>query len=358
MRREWKEHKYIRKEGNRYIYPEDLKKSSRQGGKLVSTMRDANGNLVKVRGSSATNTIANTSNRYDRSSGERMSPSEYKTRQQDGSLDRMRGQTIQEAAKKQGQYSMNMMRQEKAAQQVQRPVQKQTMVSTPANLSKRTTSQNGTVSTAASQAMARAGYNGPIKRPQNQNVKSVQKKVETKETKTPDKTTKTTTSTLTTTDDDKKKTTTTKNTSTSSGTSSSGSSKTSSSSSSSSGTTKSSGSGSRSGGGSVSKSSGIGGYSGAKSSSSKSSYKASSGGSSGGSSNADAEEAAEIKEKLANRDLDIDSLSKSAIDILSDSLGGLLDSGKIQTKSKGTLKLEDSKDFVKMGLSILKKFNK
>lgn len=116
--REWKNHKYIRKEGNRYIYPSDLHKSTRNTsrGKLVGHVTDIHGNKVQVRGGQATNAIASRSKRYDPASGERMSASEYNTRVKDGSLERMHGQVVQEAAKKQGEYSRQMMRQEKAAQ--------------------------------------------------------------------------------------------------------------------------------------------------------------------------------------------------------------------------------------------------
>jgi len=116
--KEWKNHKYIRKEGNRYIYPSDLHKSTRNTsrGKLVGHVTDIYGNKVQVRGGQATNAIASRSKRYDPASGERMSASEYNTRVKDGSLERMHGQVVQEAAKKQGEYSRQMMRQEKAAQ--------------------------------------------------------------------------------------------------------------------------------------------------------------------------------------------------------------------------------------------------
>lgn len=45
--REWKEHKYIRKEGNRYIYPEDLKSPSKKSSSSINnTITSKTGNGV------------------------------------------------------------------------------------------------------------------------------------------------------------------------------------------------------------------------------------------------------------------------------------------------------------------------
>lgn len=74
-----KNHKYIRKEGNRYIYPEDVNKTPK-ARKLVDTITDTSGNRVPIRGAAATKTIANRSNRYDKVSGERLSASEVRKR--------------------------------------------------------------------------------------------------------------------------------------------------------------------------------------------------------------------------------------------------------------------------------------
>lgn len=142
--RQWSNHKYIRKEGNRYIYPEDLQKSPKQrkmidnvggiqiraphaskqiignhtqnqrrsalnsqaspnykqisqnhadqmkkekdaeakkrGGKLVRSITDVEGNRHTIRGRAATNTIANKSDHYDKASGERISSQEYQAK--------------------------------------------------------------------------------------------------------------------------------------------------------------------------------------------------------------------------------------------------------------------------------------
>lgn len=48
--REWKNHKYIRKEGNRYIYPEDLKSNSNHKTSLTRLLSDANKELAKRTG--------------------------------------------------------------------------------------------------------------------------------------------------------------------------------------------------------------------------------------------------------------------------------------------------------------------
>ncbi len=486
--RVWKNHKYIRKEGNRYIYPEDLKRMQRsRDGKLVRTITDANGNRIQVRGAAATNTIANRSNRYDRSSGERMSPSEYRTRQQDGSLDRMRGQTIQEAAKKQGQYSVNMMRQEKAAQQ--RPVQKEgklvrtindvngnqvrirgaAATNTIANRSNRynkvsgertssSTSSKGTVqdqrnravnnqgtvnyrqlgqqranraaaangvkelyrmdngsyfrehgrsdqefakqngqytinkmrqekaarqkqsaqsqnvSTAAKQAMERAGYNGPIARPQNQHV-ATKKKVEEKkeeQVKTEEKQSSLLSSLNDTKEEDDKKTSKSSSTKSSSGSSSSGSSKSSgnSGSSSSSGSSKSSSSSgsTKENKGTVTTPVGVyrGGTSSGKASSSKKSSKSSKGGSSSNASSSDADmelnknneekTKAEELDNILQENMDLKTMSESSIKSIADKLGDVLDIGKTESKIQGKTKLSDAKSLVSRGLSILKSF--
>lgn len=92
VERQWSNHKYIRKEGNRYIYPEDLKKTPRQR-KLMTGM----------------------------------SLGEKRVRMQDGSLDRMRGQVTQEAAKKQGEFSKRIMRQEKAAEEMRNQRRKEVL---------------------------------------------------------------------------------------------------------------------------------------------------------------------------------------------------------------------------------------
>ena len=387
-----KKHKYIRKEGNRYIYPEDLKRMQNprsKDGKLVRTIADANGNKVRVRGAAATNTIANRSNHYDRATGERFSPSEYRTRMQDGSIDRMRGQVTQEVAKKQGQYSVNMMRQQKAAQQrsvsrqtmtstpanlrINKQVQKQNVVrpvaqkkdpvvpkvqstnrvtqttqrkmtSTPANIQRKSTSSSNSqnVSTAASQAMQRAGYNGPVRRPQNQHVVAKAKKEETKtDTKNEERLKslekeiadlKKTSSTTEASDEDKK--TTTKSSSTrSSGSSrsSSGSSGRSSSGSSSSGSS-SSGSGSSSSGSSTTSSGSSSGSStrSSKNSSSSSKKSKSSGGSSGSSSSSGTSESSDTSDKKEGAVL-------SAVDKKKDKKNG---KKKDKNKDKKTKKKE------------------
>lgn len=420
--RVWKNHKYIRKEGNRYIYPEDLKRMQRsRDGKLVRTITDANGNRIQVRGAAATSTIANRSNRYDRSSGERMSPSEYRTRQQDGSLDRMRGQTIQEAAKKQGQYSVNMMRQEKAAQQ--RPVQKEgklvrtitdangnqvrirgaAATNTIANRSNRydrssgermspSTSSKGTVnyrqlgqqkqsaqsqniSTAAKQAMERAGYKGPIVRPQNQHV-ATKKKVEEKkeeQVKTEEKKSSLLSSLNDTKEEDNKKTSKSSSKKSSSGSSSSGSSRSSGSSSSGSSSSGSSKSVSSSGStkenkGTVTTPVGVyrGGTSSGKVSSSKKSSKLSKGGSSFNASSSDADmelnknneekTKAEELDNILQENMDLKTMSESSIKSIADKLGDVLDIGKTESKIQGKTKLSDAKSLVSRGLSILKSF--
>lgn len=117
-------HKYIRKEGNRYIYPDDMKSSSKprkmvdtvgdtqvrapytskqianhkassdqsvnsssKPRKLVSgTMTDVNGNQVRVRGVAASRAISNRSPHYDKASGERLSAAQYFTRNQNGNV--------------------------------------------------------------------------------------------------------------------------------------------------------------------------------------------------------------------------------------------------------------------------------
>lgn len=48
--REWKNHKYIRKEGNRYIYPEDLKSGSGRRQSLTRLLSDANKEMSKRTG--------------------------------------------------------------------------------------------------------------------------------------------------------------------------------------------------------------------------------------------------------------------------------------------------------------------
>ena len=76
-----KNHRYIRKEGNRYIYPEDLQREQRKsGGKLVGKVTDVNGETFLTRGAAATKTIASKSKHYDQASGERLSSSEYRER--------------------------------------------------------------------------------------------------------------------------------------------------------------------------------------------------------------------------------------------------------------------------------------
>lgn len=390
--RVWKNHKYIRKEGNRYIYPEDLKRMQRsRDGKLIRTITDANGNKIQVRGSAATNTIVNRSNRYDRASGERFSPTEYRTRMQDGSLDRMRGQVVQEAAKKQGQYSLNMMRQEKRTQAVnnqgtvnykqlsqQKAVSKiprQTMTSTPANLrnkTQQTSSQN--VNTAAKQAMERAGYNGPAVRPQNQHVaqkkKTEEKKTET--TKTEEKKSSLLSSLNDTKEEDNKKTSKSSSTKSSSGSSSSGSSKSSgnSGSSSSSGSSKSSSSSgsTKENKGTVTTPVGVyrGGTSSSKASSSKKSSKSSKGGSGSNASSSDADmelnknneekTKAEELDNILQENMDLKTMSESSIKSIADKLGDVLDIGKTESKIQGRTKLSDAKSLVSRGLSILKSF--
>ena len=485
--RVWKNHKYIRKEGNRYIYPEDLKRmqnSRSKDGKLVRTITDANGNKVRVRGAAATNTIANRSTHYDRASGERFSPSEYRTRMQDGSIDRMRGQVTQEAAKKQGQYSVNMMRQQKAAQQ--RSVPRQTITSTPANLrineqvqkqsavqkrdpivprtatsntanqntqrrskdgklvrtitdangnkvrvrgdaatktianksdhydkasgerlssaeyqsrmqnksnsqkqvSKQTTknisdsSQN--VSTAASQAMQRAGYTGPIKRPQNQHVVAKTKKEETNktETKNEESSKSDKLAALLGSTDSKKTSKTTSTRSSGSSKSSGGTTKSSSGDSSSSGSTQSTGKSSGSSSSSGSGSSSVGFVR----SSSKSSNK-NNGGSSKSSQNSgenksdddrgsekvgpvlSAVDKKESKEKKSEKDtmleelesildpnMDISKLSDEKISSIVDKLKNVIGKGKSETNSKANTKLKESKHLVSLGLDMLKHF--
>lgn len=435
--RVWKNHKYIRKEGNRYIYPEDLKRMQRsRDGKLVRTITDANGNRIQVRGAAATNTIANRSNRYDRSSGERMSPSEYRTRQQDGSLDRMRGQTIQEAAKKQGQYSVNMMRQEKAAQQ--RPVQtvpeqRNRAVNNQGTVNYRQLGQqranraaaangvkeiyrmdNGSyfrehgrsdqefakqngqyainkmrqekaarqkqsaqsrnVSTAAKQAMERAGYNGPIARPQNQHVVTKKKVEEKKEeqVKTEEKKSSLLSSLKDTKEEDNKKTSKSSSTKSSSGSSSSGSSKSSgnSGSSSSSGSSKSSSSSgsTKENKGTVTTPVGVyrGGNSSSKASSLKKSSKSSKGGSGSNASSSDADmelnknneekTKAEELDNILQENMDLKTMSESSIKSIADKLGDVLDIGKTESKIQGRTKLSDAKSLVSRGLSILKSF--
>lgn len=354
--RVWKNHKYIRKEGNRYIYPEDLKRMQRsRDGKLVRTITDANGNRIQVRGAAATNTIANRSNRYDRSSGERMSPSEYRTRQQDGSLDRMRGQTIQEVAKKQGQYSVNMMRQEKAAQQKQ-------------------SAQSQNISTAAKQAMERAGYKGPIARPQNQHV-ATKKKVEEKkeeQVKTEEKKSSLLSSLNNTKEEDNKKTSKSSSTKSSSGSSSSGSSKSSGNSGSSSSSVSSKSSSSsgltKENKGTVTTPVGVyrGGTSSSKASSSKKSSKSSKGGSGSNASSSDADTElnknneektkAEELDNILQENMDLKTMSESSIKSIADKLGDVLDIGKTESKIQGRTKLSDAKSLVSRGLSILKSF--
>ena len=482
--RVWKKHKYIRKEGNRYIYPEDLKRmqnSRSKDGKLVRTITDVNGNKIRIRGAAATNTIASKSNHYDRASGERFSPSEYRTRMQDGSIDRMRGQVTQEAAKKQGQYSVNMMRQQKAAQQ--RSVPRQTMTSAPANLrineqvqkqsavqkrdpivprtatsntanqntqrrskegklvrnitdvngnkvqvrgyaatktianksnhydkasgerlssaeyqsrmqnksnsqkqvSKQTTknisdsSQN--VSTAASQAMQRAGYTGPIKRPQNQHVVAKTNKEETNKTETKnEESSKSDKLAALLGSTDSKKTTSTR--SSGSSKSSGGTTKSSSGDSSSSGSTQSTGKSSGSSSSSGSGSSSVGFVR----SSSKSSNK-NNGGSSKSSQNSgenksddgigsekvgpvlSAVDKKESKEKKSEKDtmleelesildpnMDISKLSDEKISSIVDKLKNVIGKGKSETNSKANTKLKESKHLVSLGLDMLKHF--
>lgn len=125
--RQWRQHKYIRKEGNRYIYPEDLKKTPKQR-KLMGSVTDINGNRVPVRGRAATKTIANRSGHYDQASGERMSPQEYRQKQNraaaangvryinnfdDGTQYREYSKSRQEFAKKQGQWAKENLRKNK-----------------------------------------------------------------------------------------------------------------------------------------------------------------------------------------------------------------------------------------------------
>lgn len=77
QQRVWSNHKYIKKVGNRYYYPEDIKGNSKPR-KLINTMTDADGNNVNTRGIAASRTISNKSQHYDRVSGERLTPSEYR----------------------------------------------------------------------------------------------------------------------------------------------------------------------------------------------------------------------------------------------------------------------------------------
>lgn len=126
--RQWSNHKYIRKEGNRYIYPEDLKKTPKQR-KLIGNVTDVNGNRVPIRGRSATNTIAGRSDRYDRASGERLSPQEYQQRRNraaaangvkelyrmdNGSYFHEHGRSDQEFAKDNGKWAKDQLREKKS----------------------------------------------------------------------------------------------------------------------------------------------------------------------------------------------------------------------------------------------------
>lgn len=63
-----KDHKYIRKEGNRYIYAED----GNRKGKLVSRVKDINGESVRTRGYAANRSIIPKSKMYNQESGERI----------------------------------------------------------------------------------------------------------------------------------------------------------------------------------------------------------------------------------------------------------------------------------------------
>lgn len=65
--REWKNHKYIRKEGNRYIYPEDLKKGRNKGwlSDAANAVSNAASSVASTVGSyapTAANTVSSTAN--------------------------------------------------------------------------------------------------------------------------------------------------------------------------------------------------------------------------------------------------------------------------------------------------------
>lgn len=126
--RQWRQHKYIRKEGNRYIYPDDLKKTPKQR-KLMGSVTDINGNRVPVRGRAATKTIASRSGHYDQDAGERLSPQEYQQKRNraaaangvkelyrfdNGSYRQEYGRSKQEFAKDNGAYAKKQLQEKKS----------------------------------------------------------------------------------------------------------------------------------------------------------------------------------------------------------------------------------------------------
>lgn len=72
--REWKNHKYIRKEGNRYIYPEDLKKGRNKGwlsdaANAISNTASSVASTVGTYATTATNAVSNTANTVAQEAG-------------------------------------------------------------------------------------------------------------------------------------------------------------------------------------------------------------------------------------------------------------------------------------------------
>ena len=125
MGREWGNHKYIRKEGNRYIYPSDLKKISRDHADQMKEVRELRNmerreHLNRQGSGNGNFESAKKQAEFSRSMMQREKAAEERQRKRDGSWDKMHGQVAQEAAKKQGAYSRHMMKKEKRASQINR----------------------------------------------------------------------------------------------------------------------------------------------------------------------------------------------------------------------------------------------